>query len=193
MSERLWLLHDAITSLNDDTQALRDAVRNYREYAAMGDVAAVAADKLARHVLWPALFDKVCASALIARGRRDGASGPQDIPAVFFIRSKPDFEADSFRNAAGTLFEDVHFVRSEPAPAGATEPVKKGKPGPKGAVTNRVVTQMLEHLRSGQTTPDGLRAAKQVELEAIYRASAHTVRKARLRGLSEFSAIPNSA
>jgi len=175
MSERLWLMREAISALNDDTPALEQAVRDFLEYTAKRYD--VAAEKLAGHVLWPALFDKVCAGRLVARGRRDGATEAQDIPKASFIRSVPDFETDSFRGS-GSLFEDVHFVRQEcQPPAAATVPIKR-KPGPQGLTTKKVAEAMAADIRNGKTTLATLKSDKIETLKVRYPHHADTIKKA---------------
>lgn len=77
-------------------------------------------------------------------------------------------------------------LASSSSPPGRGADSLERRRGPKPVVFERVRDRMLEDLRLGQCTTEGLESAKEIELESTYGASRDICRKARNRALSEF-------
>jgi hypothetical protein len=109
------------------------------------------------------------------------------------IRSDASFDGDQFEDP---LITDQHldYLKRKYRSANWTDTLAtpaESRPGPRPELSDSITNKMLDDLRSGRETPEGLRGLKLEALSAQYGGSKNTANKARKQALARFSEFQN--
>jgi hypothetical protein len=109
------------------------------------------------------------------------------------ISSNHPFDSDQFEGPYITA-QHIGYLKRKYGSANWTDTLAapaKSRPGPKPELSNRIANNMLDDLRSGRETPEGLKILKLEALSAQYGESKNTANKARKQALARFSEFQN--
>jgi hypothetical protein len=109
------------------------------------------------------------------------------------ISSDHSFDGDQFDDPYVTA-QHINYLKRKYGSANWVDTLvtpAKSRPGPKPKLLNSIIKNMLDDLRSGRETLEGLQILKLEALSAQYGGSKNTANKARKQALARFSEFQN--